>query len=118
MAERTTGPSMQRATGPSRQRATGPSRQQTTGPSWDSGRLGLSPVAVDEARLRRLLPTGARRRGSTQPGPLSSPFFRATIEAVMDKVFTNATAALEGAVKNDMVVMAGGFGLCGIPENL
>ncbi|NRA29393.1 MAG: CoA transferase subunit A [Parvularculaceae bacterium] len=34
------------------------------------------------------------------------------------KVFANAAAALEGQVQDGMVVMAGGFGLCGIPENL
>ena len=36
----------------------------------------------------------------------------------MKKVFPNATAALAGAIKDGMVLMAGGFGLCGIPEAL
>jgi 3-oxoacid CoA-transferase subunit A len=36
----------------------------------------------------------------------------------MNKVFPNATAALEGLVFNGMTVMSGGFGLCGISENL
>jgi len=36
----------------------------------------------------------------------------------MKKVYPNATAALEGLVKDGMTVMSGGFGLCGIPENL
>ncbi|WP_068087889.1 CoA transferase subunit A [Polycladidibacter stylochi] len=36
----------------------------------------------------------------------------------MNKVFPSAAAALEGLVFDDMTVMAGGFGLCGIPENL
>lgn len=35
-----------------------------------------------------------------------------------NKVYDTAADALAGAVKNDMMVMAGGFGLCGIPENL
>lgn len=35
----------------------------------------------------------------------------------MSKVYTNATAALEGLLKDNMTIMAGGFGLCGIPEH-
>lgn len=35
----------------------------------------------------------------------------------MSKVFDNATSALEGQLKDDMTIMAGGFGLCGIPEH-
>ena len=35
----------------------------------------------------------------------------------MKKVFTDATAALAGLLKDGMTIMAGGFGLCGIPEN-
>jgi len=35
-----------------------------------------------------------------------------------NKVFPNAQAALEGVLKDGMTIMAGGFGLCGIPENL
>ena len=34
------------------------------------------------------------------------------------KVASTAAAALEGVLKDDMTIMAGGFGLCGIPENL
>ncbi len=34
----------------------------------------------------------------------------------MNKVVVNAEAALEG-IANDMTLMVGGFGLCGIPEN-
>jgi len=36
----------------------------------------------------------------------------------MDKVFSNATAALEGLLFDGMTVMSGGFGLCGISEHL
>ena len=36
----------------------------------------------------------------------------------MEKIFENAESALDGLVFNEMTVMAGGFGLCGIPENL
>src|SRR4026209_2351245 len=36
----------------------------------------------------------------------------------MNKVYSNATAALAGLLHDDMTIAAGGFGLCGIPENL
>lgn len=36
----------------------------------------------------------------------------------MKKVYANANAALEGLLFDGMTIMAGGFGLCGIPENL
>ena len=36
----------------------------------------------------------------------------------MRKVYPNAQAALEGVCKDGMTVMAGGFGLCGMPEDL
>ena len=34
------------------------------------------------------------------------------------KVYPSARAALEGVVRDGLTVMSGGFGLCGIPENL
>lgn len=36
----------------------------------------------------------------------------------MSKVSKDATAALDGVLHDGMTIMAGGFGLCGIPENL
>jgi 3-oxoacid CoA-transferase len=36
----------------------------------------------------------------------------------MNKVFPHATAALAGLLSDGITVAAGGFGLCGIPENL
>jgi 3-oxoacid CoA-transferase subunit A len=36
----------------------------------------------------------------------------------MKKVYSDATAALAGVLKDGMLIMAGGFGLCGIPETL
>lgn len=36
----------------------------------------------------------------------------------MRKVHANATEALAGLLKDDMTIMAGGFGLCGIPDVL
>jgi 3-oxoacid CoA-transferase subunit A len=36
----------------------------------------------------------------------------------MNKVYADARAALPGLLKDGMMIMAGGFGLCGIPETL
>ncbi|MBV1706965.1 MAG: CoA transferase subunit A [Hyphomicrobiales bacterium] len=36
----------------------------------------------------------------------------------MNKVYPSAIAALEGVLKDDMMLMSGGFGLCGNPEAL
>lgn len=35
----------------------------------------------------------------------------------MSKVYSNATEALSGLLRDGMTIMAGGFGLCGIPEH-
>ena len=36
----------------------------------------------------------------------------------MNKLFPTAAAALDGLLHNDLLIAAGGFGLCGIPERL
>lgn len=36
----------------------------------------------------------------------------------MDKLFPDAAAALAGVLRDDMLIAAGGFGLCGLPERL
>jgi 3-oxoacid CoA-transferase subunit A len=36
----------------------------------------------------------------------------------MKKLFPNAASALEGLIKNDILIASGGFGLCGLPERL
>jgi len=36
----------------------------------------------------------------------------------MNKVYSDAAAALDGITFDGMTIMSGGFGLCGIPENL
>ena len=36
----------------------------------------------------------------------------------MNKLYPDSAAALEGLLKDDMLIAAGGFGLCGIPERL
>jgi 3-oxoacid CoA-transferase subunit A len=38
--------------------------------------------------------------------------------AMSSKVYPDATAALAGLLKNNMTIMSGGFGLCGIPDVL
>src|SRR2546430_11612163 len=35
----------------------------------------------------------------------------------MKKVYPDAAAALKGVLRDNMTIAAGGFGLCGIPEN-
>ena len=36
----------------------------------------------------------------------------------MNKLYPDAAAALDGLLKDDMLIASGGFGLCGIPERL
>ena len=36
----------------------------------------------------------------------------------MKKIYPTAAAALDGVLRNDMLIASGGFGLCGIPERL
>ena len=36
----------------------------------------------------------------------------------MRKVYANADEALAGQIKDGMILMTGGFGLCGVPETL
>ncbi|MDF0545220.1 CoA transferase subunit A [Sphingobium sp. H39-3-25] len=36
----------------------------------------------------------------------------------MNKIFTDATSALEGLLSDGMLIASGGFGLCGLPERL
>src|SRR5262249_62027510 len=39
-------------------------------------------------------------------------------DSLTEKIYPDAASALEGLVHNGMVIVAGGFGLCGIPETL
>ena len=36
----------------------------------------------------------------------------------MNKIYDNAQSALSGLLRDNLTIAAGGFGLCGIPENL
>jgi 3-oxoacid CoA-transferase subunit A len=53
---------------------------------------------------------GSVTQGSMRPG--------ATAVSDSGKVYPSARAALQGVVRDGISVMSGGFGLCGIPENL
>jgi 3-oxoacid CoA-transferase subunit A len=37
---------------------------------------------------------------------------------MMQKIYRDAKTALDGLLKNDMLIASGGFGLCGLPERL
>ena len=52
------------------------------------------------------------------PWTLCIPCPRYTVNPMQSKVYDNPAAALEGLVHNGMTVAVGGFGLCGIPEQL
>jgi len=34
------------------------------------------------------------------------------------KIYPSSVAALDGLLRDDMTLMVGGFGLCGVPQNL
>ncbi len=36
----------------------------------------------------------------------------------MNKLYPDAAAALDGVLRDGMLIAAGGFGLCGVPERL
>ena len=57
-------------------------------------------------------------RASRMQGRASHLHKRATRGIGMQKVYGSATAALDGLLFDGMTIAAGGFGLCGIPENL
>jgi len=66
--------------------------------------LTLSPVLAAVTMPQRL--------------SISSPAIRAITMTNASKVYSSAAAALEGVVRDGLTIMSGGFGLCGIPENL
>ncbi len=52
---------------------------------------------------------------------IAQPVTRTAVRAkplAMNKLYPDAAAALDGVLKNDMLIASGGFGLCGIPERL
>ena len=48
----------------------------------------------------------------------AAPRPTSTRVSIMNKVFPDARAALDGLLRDGMTIMSGGFGLCGIPEDL
>ena len=59
------------------------------------------------------LSCSAARETATEQAALP----RGTLHS-MRKVYANADEALAGQIKDGMILMAGGFGLCGVPETL
>jgi len=49
---------------------------------------------------------------------LSPPLYPELRSLIMKKLYPSAAAALDGVLRDDMLIAAGGFGLCGIPERL
>ena len=43
---------------------------------------------------------------------------KVSLKATSKKVFPDAQSALRGVLKDGQTLMCGGFGVCGIPENL
>ena len=77
-------------------------------------------LLVDRPDLcRRRGHGGVHRHGEAEahahPGEHPEPDQRRN---PMRKVYPDATAALQGLLHDNMTIAAGGFGLCGIPENL
>ena len=58
-------------------------------------------------RFRLIIPINSGRRA-----------FFSIRSAFMNKVYPDAKSALDGILKDDMMIMSGGFGLCGIAETL
>jgi 3-oxoacid CoA-transferase subunit A len=60
-----------------------------------------------------------RRHGNGKEGKLRPPSTSsiATGDRVANKIFPDATSALDGLLKDGITIVSGGFGLCGIPEN-
>src|SRR5207247_2961880 len=63
---------------------------------------------------RRRGDRGIHRQTKAEADPHSTGHPRG---APMKKVYPDAAAALKGLLRDDVTIAAGGFGLCGIPEN-
>ena len=71
-------------------------------------------------RQRRLQPLPQRARKFCRPTDRCVWPVRMHLKSereIMNKVYPDAPAALAGLLKDGMLIMAGGFGLCGIPES-
>src|SRR3990170_4208688 len=54
----------------------------------------------------------------TGPARLANPAGASRSMCFMNKLYPTAAAALDGLLRDGMLIAAGGFGLCGIPERL
>src|SRR6266478_5007533 len=70
--------------------------------------------------MRARRPRSGRQSAQIDSGgaPALSPGLTAQERLMANKVYRDAEAALAGLLHDGMMIMAGGFGLCGIPEKL
>lgn len=59
-------------------------------------------------------PSGSRTRHAR----LSSGFLVCGREVLLNKIYPDPVSSLADVLRNDMIIMSGGFGLCGIPMSL
>src|SRR5262249_40586825 len=88
------------------------------GSDWTPGHeAALSTTASLAQRTLQALPQRGRK---FRPPMAVSPAALALSHGgeFMQKVHPDARAAVAGLLKDGMLIMAGGFGLCGIPEQL
>ena len=77
--------------------------------------VSLANLAAREAR--RYISREAGLAGGTAGGSVGG-IRSGTMEGRDSKVFAGADAALAGLLRDGMAIAVGGFGLCGVPENL
>src|SRR4051794_2476433 len=82
-----------------------------------SGRSWAAPVLDRRRRLQPLSQRGRKFRRADRRGRHDGLWPNPSGE-FMNKVYPDAQAALADLLRDGMLVMAGGFGLCGIPEAL
>src|SRR5690606_34856452 len=74
------------------------------------------PESVIRSLVRVALPLDGRGRADRNEAARGRVSLDRDNE--MSKVYADVKSALEGLLFDDMTIAAGGFGLCGIPENL
>src|SRR4029434_8854150 len=78
--------------------------------------LGSETVVVREFTCGRTKPR--RFRDNCLRGAIQANTRQSSVELHMKKVYPDAKSAVAGLLHDDITIAAGGFGLCGIPENL
>ncbi|ABA04272.1 coenzyme A transferase [Nitrobacter winogradskyi Nb-255] len=71
---------------------------------------GSDKPPIDAPRVFCLTTSRSARAGKRRHSPCRSQ--------LMKKVYPDAKSALDGLLRDGMMIMSGGFGLCGIPETL